>query len=65
MDANVCPCKYCVAPKRYPGCHAECPEYIDWNTDHQEHKVKVRDAIHLDYISNHLTLPKNRTRRKR
>lgn len=21
-------CKDCVAPKRYPGCHSVCPEYI-------------------------------------
>jgi hypothetical protein len=22
------PCRYCVPPKRYPGCHAVCPEGI-------------------------------------
>ena len=21
-------CRYCVAPKRHPGCHGTCPEYI-------------------------------------
>jgi hypothetical protein len=21
-------CKDCVAPKRHPGCHATCPEYL-------------------------------------
>ena len=21
-------CNGCVAPKRYPGCHGSCPEYI-------------------------------------
>ena len=21
-------CKGCVAPKRYPGCHDRCPEYL-------------------------------------
>lgn len=21
-------CKDCIAPKRYPGCHSVCPEYI-------------------------------------
>ena len=20
-------CRYCVAPKRYPGCHDHCPDY--------------------------------------
>lgn len=22
-------CKGCVAPKRYPGCHDHCPEYLE------------------------------------
>lgn len=22
-------CNGCVAPKRYPGCHGSCPEYIE------------------------------------
>lgn len=22
-------CRHCVPPKRYPGCHATCPEYIE------------------------------------
>lgn len=22
-------CYGCVAPKRYPGCHSHCPEYIE------------------------------------
>ena len=26
MHAITC-CRYCVAPKRHPGCHAKCPEY--------------------------------------
>lgn len=21
-------CKGCVAPKRYPGCHGSCPDYL-------------------------------------
>lgn len=21
-------CRYCVAPKRYPGCHGSCAEYL-------------------------------------
>lgn len=27
-------CKDCVAPKRYPGCHAQCPEYIAEKAEH-------------------------------
>ena len=22
-------CKDCVAPKRHPGCHGSCPEYLE------------------------------------
>ena len=22
-------CKMCVPPRRHPGCHAGCPDYID------------------------------------
>ncbi len=22
-------CHKCIAPKRHPGCHSECPEYIE------------------------------------
>jgi hypothetical protein len=29
--ADPCPCRYCVAPKRHPGCHDTCTkEYIPW-----------------------------------
>ena len=41
---NVCPCKYCVAPKRHAGCHAKCQEYIDWNEVHQIRKASIREA---------------------
>lgn len=27
-------CSGCVAPKRYPGCHGSCPEYIQEKADH-------------------------------
>lgn len=34
MSIITC-CKGCVAPKRYPGCHSHCEEYIEqkqeWN----------------------------------
>ena len=36
------PCRYCVAPKRKPGCHATCPEYTDWNTVELERKETIR-----------------------
>lgn len=34
-------CKDCVAPKRYPGCHGVCPEYIHekelWEEEKKSH----------------------------
>lgn len=28
MITGIKCCKGCVAPKRYPGCHSNCPEYL-------------------------------------
>lgn len=32
------PCRYCVAPKRYPGCHDHCTEYKDVKEKEQRNK---------------------------
>lgn len=32
-------CKGCTAPKRYPGCHDHCPEYLTQKADHEERKA--------------------------
>jgi hypothetical protein len=32
-------CRYCVAPKRYPGCHGSCQEYIDAKAEHDRLKA--------------------------
>lgn len=29
-------CYGCVAPKRYPGCHGTCPEYLAEKAKHNE-----------------------------
>ena len=31
-------CHGCVAPKRYPGCHGRCPEYIEEKTEHDKER---------------------------
>lgn len=36
------PCKECVKPKRYPGCHATCPERKEWADNLQANKDKIR-----------------------
>ena len=34
-------CKDCVAPKRYPGCHAVCPEYLAEKDQHDKKKAII------------------------
>ena len=39
-------CYGCVAPKRHPGCHGSCPEYIAAKAEHDRLKAiydKERD----------------------
>lgn len=33
-------CKGCVAPKRYPGCHGVCMEYIEQKAEHDRQKAE-------------------------
>lgn len=35
-------CMGCVAPKRYPGCHAVCPEYLAQKEQHDKEKEIMR-----------------------
>ena len=34
-------CQYCVAPKRYPGCHASCLEYLKEKAEYDERKEQA------------------------
>ena len=38
-------CKGCEAPKRYPGCHSVCQEYLEQKAEHDKIK-EVRDKEH-------------------
>lgn len=46
-------CKECVAPKRYPGCHGSCVEYIEARAEYDrlkainDQKKDVGIAIHI------------------
>ena len=33
-------CMGCVAPKRYPGCHDHCPEYLAKKAEHNRIKAE-------------------------
>lgn len=43
-----CPCKYCVPPKRHPGCHGHCKDEDKWN----EKKKTAQDAIRTEQKRN-------------
>ena len=50
-DIMIYCCKDCVAPKRYPGCHDHCPEYI---ADKARHDKEKAIADQKRYIKNGL-----------
>lgn len=33
-------CRYCVAPKRYPGCHGACEEYKEFRAEYDKLKAE-------------------------
>lgn len=35
----ICSCKGCVAPKRHPGCHSSCTDYIREKAEHDRLKA--------------------------
>lgn len=37
-------CNGCVQPKRYPGCHAVCPEYTQQKAKHEAEREKIKKA---------------------
>ena len=37
-------CKDCVPPKRHPGCHSQCPDYLREKAEYEEWKKKERAA---------------------
>lgn len=47
-------CKDCVAPKRHPGCHGVCPEYLYEKALWEEEKKVIREDIggSVSYTSN-------------
>ena len=64
MSTALCPCRYCVAPKRYPGCHASCPEYKDWDIAHKAKLAKIREARHTEFVVCPVSWRKPKKRRK-
>lgn len=48
--SNICPCKGCEPPKRYPGCGGKCSEYKDWKERHLLRKATYDAAKAVDKI---------------
>lgn len=41
-------CRYCTAPKRHPGCHSTCPEYLKEKAEYDKLKEQhdKEKAVH-------------------
>ena len=45
------PCRDCIPPERYVGCHSECKKYTEWRADRDKlldkkhENLKVHDAL--------------------
>jgi hypothetical protein len=37
---SIISCKDCKPPKRYPGCHDHCPEYLAEKAEHDKCKAE-------------------------
>lgn len=35
-------CHHCVAPKRHPGCHSHCPDYIEAKAKYDQKRMDAR-----------------------
>lgn len=42
-STDDCPCRGCVPPTRFPGCHAVCIQYIDWDAKRKAEKQYIRE----------------------
>ena len=42
-------CKDCVAPKRHPGCHAHCAEYLAEKAKHDREKAEADRRRNIEY----------------
>ena len=42
-------CRYCVAPKRHPGCHDRCTEYLEEKAKHDAEKAEADKKRRIEY----------------
>lgn len=72
MALSIKCCKDCVAPKRHPGCHATCKEYIDEKAQLEKDKEKAKAGMErfprmkaYDFDVNAFSSMKSRRRHRR
>ncbi|MBR5199224.1 MAG: hypothetical protein IKW20_05285 [Bacteroidales bacterium] len=41
-------CHHCVAPKRYPGCHDHCPEYLKEKAEYEALKAAYNGNAYVN-----------------
>lgn len=46
-------CKWCKPPKRHPGCHSTCPEYLSEKEEYDSKMAayKKKNKTEMDYRS--------------
>ena len=68
VKAMIYSCKDCVAPKRHPGCHGSCPEYLAEKAEYDRIKAisdKQRDIACAIIVSRGNKVEKALKNRKR
>lgn len=60
-------CYGCVAPKRHPGCHGRCPEYLSEKAEYDRQKAAYDEKQRIDnaIYSNRSVKVNNAMRRRR
>lgn len=49
MSAIKC-CRYCVPPKRHPGCHSKCPDYLKERAEYDQKKAMIDAKRKEDFV---------------
>ena len=59
-------CRYCVAPKRYPGCSGKCPEYAAARARYDKDKARhTADTEMRTYTINQVLKNKDKTSKRK
>lgn len=49
INQSICPCRYCIPPKRTINCHGSCKEYNKWlkaeRIKHKPNEKEIADSI--------------------